>query len=294
MLSSSLVLAWLKGKARASAQLYMLSCHIGNTTKGSPLPPLSFCRFWQESQSACTRHAQGVWDLFPCSWSRSSRGIMGSPGPFLFASLSPLASFPISGERSRGYKRPGVDYERQRLPRKWTTVLIPDHPGQRWEGFWCHPKWSAGDIIHPEQKNKRTVPTTSPGRACLPVLNSPARLSSNKMRLGWHRWMEISLALEKSNPGTNYAVWSQVQRSFLHTVCPQEAGRQLIKSDNMIMRNTLSTVSLDRCISQHHSSDFQFKPRPGSGPTNFLQVSLSFKKWFKFLFKEDFYCCRVN
>lgn len=172
--------------------------------------------------------ACGVWDLLPCSWSSSSRGTVGSPGPFLFTCLSPPESFPISGKCSRGYKRPRADYERQRHPGKWTTVFIPDHPGQRREGFWCHPEWSAGDIIYPEQKNERTVPVTSPGRARLIVLvlNSPDRLSSNKMRLGWHSWIEMSLALEKSNTGTNHAAWSQVQSSFLYAVCPHEAGIQ--------------------------------------------------------------------
>lgn len=136
-------------------------------------------------KSLCLMHV-GCVDLLPCSWSSISRGIVSFPGPFLFTCLSPLESFPISGKCSCGYKRPRADYEWQRHPGKWTTVFIPDHPGQRWEGFWCHPEWSAGDIIHPEQKNERTVPVTSPGRACLTVLvlNSPARLSSNKMRLG--------------------------------------------------------------------------------------------------------------
>lgn len=36
-------------------------------------------------------------------------------------------------------------------------------------------------------------------------LNSSARLSSNKMRLGRHSWMEISLVLEKPNPSIKYA-----------------------------------------------------------------------------------------
>lgn len=46
------------------------------------------------------------------------------------------------------------------------------------------------------------------------------------MRLGWHSWMGNSLVLEKSNPGKNSAVWSQVQSSLLCKVCPQEAGNQ--------------------------------------------------------------------
>lgn len=59
-------------------------------------------------------------------------------------------------------------------------------------------------------------------------LNSPASLSSNKMWLPWPSWMKTSLALKKSNPGTNFAAWSQLQSSILHTVCPQEAGGQLL------------------------------------------------------------------
>lgn len=59
-------------------------------------------------------------------------------------------------------------------------------------------------------------------------LNCPARFSSNKMRLGWHSWIETSLVLQKSSPDTNSAAWSQHQSLFLHTVCPQEAGGQLL------------------------------------------------------------------
>lgn len=223
---------------------------------------------WRQWQPSSVLPAQlqrgGAGKPGGCSLSSSPRSNMSSPGPCLWASLSSLASFYISGECPRGNKRPGADHEWQRLPRKWAAVFIPDYTGQWWEGFWCHPKWSAGDIIHPEQKSERAVPFTSPGKACLSVLGAglPVGFKSNTMRL----WMAQP---DGKFPGTGEiqsrkkfcSLESDSELIALQSLPTKswEPASALIKSVNMIMRSALSAVSLDRCFSQHNSSNFSLK-----------------------------------
>lgn len=117
---------------------------------------------------------------------------------------------------------------------------------------------------------------------------------SDKMRLGWHSWMGSCLVLEKSNTGKKSHTYEPSPELVFPQSLPTGSWKQtsaLMKSDNAITRNALSVVSLDRCFSQHNSSNFQFKVRPGCDPEIFTQES---QKWFNLLFKEDVYCCRVN
>jgi len=236
MLSSAPVQTWLKGKTRASAQpsafswltLPHVQCHE------------------RHCLLLLARVPHSVWDLVLCSLSTRPSGNMGSPGPFLFACCSPLASFCISGERPSGYQRPGADYERQRLAGKRTTVFLPDHPGQRREGIWCHPKWSAGDFIHPEQKSERAVPITSPGKAWLSVLGSDltAGFRSDKMRLGWLSWLGC---WPVQTGEIQHRKKSRSLEPSPELVFPQslptgnwKQTSALMKSDNMITRNAVS------------------------------------------------------